>query len=220
MNIRSVPRAMSLGAATGILLLCVGLAVGGCDQQSTVAGEVLSADDRVLAHKFRSISGGELFVDSISEMHGVNIFNERGEYIYGRGTLNPKNNSRHAYNSEFGVPKFIRVVWRDGYETRDGGSTLNAGIYTGGNILGDYTVPVAARYPDELLDAVRAGKGELRLKIRIHEAGPLIGWDMQTPTSTELAGGDFREAEIVGGKVMRKGWYVHPKTRERIETDF
>jgi len=34
------------------------------------------------------------------------------------------------------------------------------------------------------------------------------------------AGGDFQEAYIYNGKVLRKGWYIHRKTGERIETDY
>jgi hypothetical protein len=34
------------------------------------------------------------------------------------------------------------------------------------------------------------------------------------------AGGDFREAEIFNGQVVRKGWYIHPKTKQRVELDF
>ena len=33
-------------------------------------------------------------------------------------------------------------------------------------------------------------------------------------------GGDFREAHIFNGQVIRKGWYIDPKTGQRIETDF
>jgi hypothetical protein len=36
----------------------------------------------------------------------------------------------------------------------------------------------------------------------------------------EAVGGDFREAEIVNGIAVRKGWYIDPKTGQKIETDF
>jgi hypothetical protein len=35
-----------------------------------------------------------------------------------------------------------------------------------------------------------------------------------------MAGGDFQEATVFNGKVLRKGWYIHPKTGQKIETDF
>jgi hypothetical protein len=35
-----------------------------------------------------------------------------------------------------------------------------------------------------------------------------------------MADGDFQEARIFNGQVIRKGWYIHPKTKQKIETDF
>lgn len=35
-----------------------------------------------------------------------------------------------------------------------------------------------------------------------------------------MAGGDFREAKIFNGKVVRPGWYIDKKTGQRIETDY
>jgi hypothetical protein len=187
-----------------------------------------SDEDKVLAHKFRGISGGELYVDAIKEKQCVNIFNEHGDYFYASSTLSLRNNSKHSYSSRFGVPKFIRVQWHEYCVATEASASVPHGMFTGGPVIGDYTVPVAARFPDELLDKVRAGKGELRLKIRLHDDGPLIGWDLQTGFGqTYYAGGDFREARWVYEDNVReprkhreKGWYIHPKTRQKIETDF
>jgi hypothetical protein len=75
--------------------------------------------------------------------------------------------------------------------------------------------------PDDLLDAMRRGVGGFRLKIRIHKDGPLIGWDLSRGFNLQyFAGGDFREADIENGKVLRKGWYIQPKTGQKIDTDF
>jgi hypothetical protein len=93
--------------------------------------------------------------------------------------------------------------------------------FYGGTVLGSYTVPVASRIPDDLLDAMREGVGGFGLKIRIHPDGPLIGWELSRGFNLQyFAGGDFREADIENGKVLRKGWYIHPKTGQKIETDF
>lgn len=105
--------------------------------------------------------------------------------------------------------------------------------------LGNYTVPVASRIPDALLDDLRRDpRGLFRLKIRLHEQGVLIGWDIERRPGFDLKkrdrfgeavyvapehsffGGDFREAKIINGKPVRKGWYIHPVTGQRIETDF
>ena len=117
----------------------------------------------------------------------------------------------------------------------------NNGNKTGmsGHLYGQWRVPVAERIPDDLLDDLRANpKGGMRIKFRFHPDGVLLGWDIQRrpgfdPNKRDewgeavyvgpvhsFAGGDFREAEIYNGKVVRKGWYIHPKTGQRIETDF
>ena len=76
-----------------------------------------------------------------------------------------------------------------------------------------------------LLEDKRRNGGGFRLKIRIHPDGPLIGWDLERGIGTgpdgskfHHAGGDFQGAYIYQGQVLRKGWFIHPKTGERIET--
>jgi hypothetical protein len=78
-----------------------------------------------------------------------------------------------------------------------------------------------------LLEAKRRDGGGFRLKVRIHPDRPLIGWGLErgmgsAPDGSKyhFAGGDFREADIYQGFVLRRGWYIHPKTGQRIETDF
>ena len=91
----------------------------------------------------------------------------------------------------------------------------------------NYTVPIASRIPESLLEDRRRNGGGFRLKIRIHPDGPLIGWDLERGVGTgpdgskfHHAGGDFQEAYIYNGKVLRRGWYIHPKTGQRFETDY
>ena len=142
----------------------------------------------------------------------------------------PRGNFIGSYRAEFGVPKFLRFEWRDKIEMEPDGALkrgLPDGSYYGGNILGNYTVPVASRIPDALLEDKRRNGGGFRLKIRIHPDGPLIGWDLERGVGTgpdgskfHHAGGDFQEAYIYNGKVLRKGWFIHPKTGQRIETDY
>lgn len=213
-------------------ILLLGLAgLVGCDQISEAmdldgSWAKLSDEDKALRRKFRGLRGGELIVDAFGEKHGVNIFDETGTVFYQSATLSAKNRSRHSYSANFGVPKTLRAEWRDRYlsstdpyEPPPPGYVPEA--YYGGKILGDYTVAVASRIPQEVLNAVRNKEGGFRLKIRLHDDGLLIGWDLATGfRQYALAGGDFREAEIENGKAVRKGWYIDPKTKERIETDF
>lgn len=102
-----------------------------------------------------------------------------------------------------------------------------------------YTRGIVSRIPDDLLEDLRRDpKGVLRLKLRIHPDTLLVGWDIERRPGFDLkkrdqfgeavyvapvhsfAGGDFREAKIFNGQAVRMGWYIHPKTGERIETDF
>jgi len=53
-------------------------------------------------------------------------------------------------------------------------------------IAGNYTVKIAKRIPDDLLDEVRARKGTLRLKIRVHPQGVLVGWDLRAGLASYL----------------------------------
>jgi hypothetical protein len=70
------------------------------------------------------------------------------------------------------------------------------------------------------------------------DQGTLFGWDIQRRPAYDpkqhsqngepdnvapehsFVGGDFREAEIINGKLVRKGWYIDRRTGQKIETDF
>lgn len=186
-----------------------------------------SGNNAALRQKFRGMSGGELVVDAFGQKEAVTILDERGRVFFTRGTVSPRNQSAYAYGAEFGVPVTLRVTWRRQGEEVGGvvqkpiQVTSQHGVYEGGIVAGDYTVPVAERIPEDLLEAMRKGVGGFRLKIRIHPDGLLIGWDLSRGFNLQyFAGGDFREADIENGKVVRPGWYIHPKTGQKIETDF
>ncbi|ENO77006.1 hypothetical protein [Thauera sp. 63] len=186
----------------------------------------MSAEDEALKRKFRGLKGGQLRVDSLFIVRGLNIFDEHGWLFFSAaGMTPPRGNFIGSYGAEFGVPKFLRVEWRDpASEYRAEGRD---GAFLGGAVIANHTIPVASRIPDALLEGKRRNGGGFRLKIRIHPDGPLIGWDLERGQGTapdgskfHHAGGDFQEAYIYNGKVLRKGWYTHPRSGERIETDF
>jgi len=214
-----------LGAAA---LLC---SLPACSQYEDALREqaglpALSDQQRHLRRKFRGMNGGQLVVDAFGKKEGVLIVDERGRRFYGRAVVSPRNQSKHAYGAEFGVPISLRATWRRNAEEVNGVipnpiHVTQYDTYEGGVVVGDYTVPVAERIPDDLLDAMRKDVGGFRLKLRLHDDGLLVGWDLSRGFNLQyFAGGDFREADIENGKVVRKGWYIHPKTGERIETDF
>lgn len=214
-------------AAGGLLLSACG---HGGKRTAAEPARPLNAEDAFLKHKFRGLEGGQLRVDSLFYVQGLNIFDENGDLFFATAGMTPPHRSSSSYGADFGVPKLLRVEWRDKIEMESRGALkrgLPGGAFYGGKTLGDYTVPVASRIPESLLEDKRRNGGGFRLKIRIHPDGPLIGWDLERGVGTgpdgsryHHAGGDFQEAYIYNGKVLRKGWYIHPRTGQRIETDY
>ena len=175
-------------------------------------------EDVRLRKKFHGIHGGVLRLDATPPKHGVTITSETGRSISAPSTLGPKNVGNQTYtDSSMPIPKAVRATWREGDYKYQG-----QGVWTGGIVIGDYTVPVAERIPDDVLDYIRKDGGALRLKIRLHDTGVLIGWDieMRLPIPNlpsdyhgarnyleyRIPGGDFREAQIFNGKVIDPGW--------------
>lgn len=221
-----VRRALLIAASGAFLNACS----FGAKRTPAEPARPLSAEDEQLKRKFQGLRGGQLRVDSLFQVEGLNIFDEDGYLFFAHSRLTPPDGRiTSSYGADFGVPKFLRFEWRDKIEMEPRGALkrgLPDGAYYGGNILGNYTVPVASRIPDALLEDKRRNGGGFRLKIRIHPDGPLIGWDLERGVGTgpdgskfHHAGGDFQEAYIYQGEVLRKGWFIHPKTGQRIETD-
>lgn len=199
-----------------------------------------------LQKKFHGIYGVVLRLDATSRKHGITITNERGRYVSAPGGLGPKSVGNQTYTDiSFPIPKAVRATWREGkFEQKPGG-----GGWNGGTIIGDYTVPVAERIPDSILDYIRSTRRDpfvagqdandgsdvmgraigraLRLKIRLADNAVLIGWDVEERIQTKygigleyrMPGGDFQEAKIFNGAVVRKGWYID-KNGQKIETDY
>lgn len=221
-----VRRALLIAAGSLLLSACG----HGGKRTAAEPARPLNAEDAFLKHKFRGLEGGQLRVDSLFYVQGLNIFDENGDLFFATAGMTPPHRANLSFGADFGVPKLLRVEWRDKIEKEPDGA-LKRGLpgraFYGGKTLGDYTVPVASRIPESLLEDKRRNGGGFRLKIRIHPDGPLIGWDLERGVGTgpdgsryHHAGGDFQEAYIYNGKVLRKGWYIHPRTGQRIETDY
>jgi hypothetical protein len=190
---------------------------------------------RGLNYKFRGAYSGQIVADAFGNMKDcVVMYDDKGNVFYQSGGLSLKNRSIYE-QGRMRTPVTLRVIWRAANDSKCRMDNQTR-IFEGGTLIGDYTVPVASRIPDELLDAVREGKGRLRLKIRVSDEGPLIGWDIEQlspfyneveakrgvyfPSVFAMAGGDFREAGVSNGKRVRQGWYINKKTGQKIETDF
>lgn len=119
----------------------------------------------------------------------------------------------------YGLPKWVRVTWREG-KIIQRYDPVTKSQWTGGTIIGDYTVEVASRIPQEVLEYVSQGKGRaIRLAFCMMDDGVLLAWSVQERNGhLSLHGGDFRDAERYNGKVLRKGWYID-KSGEKIEVN-
>lgn len=187
-------------------------------------------DHSDLAYKFRGIRGVVIRTDAIGEKRYVTIVSETNRRIESPSLLSPKNNSILSFSGgALPVPKTVHTTWREGdvkYErplSPDKMRTIGPLSWMGGTIVGDYTIEVASRIPDSVLDSIRKEGGALRLKFRLKDDGVLLGWDIEHPgggiSRYSMAGGDFREAYIFNGKVVDSGWYID-KNGQKIETDF
>jgi hypothetical protein len=230
-----------------VLLPLIFLSQWACSQQEAEPRKPstpLSAEDAALQHKFRGVHGGELRVDSMFDTHSVVIINADTGYLFniGTGSFGPSGSSVSSYGgnvkwNRLPLPKHLRMMRYPEDARYLGRDKFSVPRYEGEPIV-DVTVPVAARIPQDALDDIRKHGGGLRLKLRIHPETLLVGWDVarmpgydpkkQTypgiPDAVETqyssVGGDFREAKIFNGQVVRLGWYIDKKTGRKIETDF
>jgi hypothetical protein len=182
-----------------------------------------AADRRDSRSRFNAI-GVVLVIDAVPnvEMEGVVFYDEAGRKFYGKSTLSRRNRDILAIGGAR-IPITARVVWREDAKPiwgKTGGTDYE------GRIVGEYTIPIADRIPDDVLEDIRRRGGNLRLKFRLKPDGVMFGWDIERDgTGTgyvskfDMPGGDFKEARIYNGKPVEPGWYVGPDGR-RVEVDY
>jgi hypothetical protein len=199
-----------------------------------------SDEDTALRSRFKGIKGGELRVDGLVPTGPVALFLENGRVFQRKSGYGPRGGTTSSYGGSGAgdslvVPKTLRMI-----RYAEGSRPVNLTtpfVAFDGAVVADVTVPVASRIPDEALDTARRFGGGMRLKLRLTHETILVGWDvinypdfqpgkrdqfgvlLTGPAVYHAVGGDFREAEIVNGKAVRKGWYIDPKTGQKIETD-
>jgi hypothetical protein len=189
--------------------------------------------DEELAWRFRGIRGGQLVVRAYGNVLPTVVFSFDGanSYEIGRQT-GLQGGSISSYGSRgLAVPKLVRMVvhqsdarHRDVYP-----HDPNQHLRLTGPAVKDVIVECANRYPLELLDAVRAGEGGLRIKIAATSEKPLIAWDLEYThregnyvsmiPRVKMAGGDFVDSVVIDGKLISKGWYIDPVTNQKVEAD-
>jgi hypothetical protein len=219
-------------------LVLVGLSgVSACAQSVSQSASRMSAEaEQVRMNRFQGVSGAEWTLSSVHALRWIEILNQDGRYVDAAAATYPGSRSRFSINN---IPVRLKITWRE----QDPNNPVYSGnrneSWSGGKITGSFEIPVADRIPDELLDDLRRDpKGSLRIKVRLHRDGVLLGWDIERRPGYDrnkrdiygeaayvgpvhsFASGDFREAEIFNGNPVRMGWYIHPKTGQRIETPY
>jgi hypothetical protein len=228
-------RRLLLGTAASALM-------AGCRGTLAVAGAPLTPEDiryRESNERMFRKFGRPGFVFVVDAMEGqkflgVEFFAEHaGREFYGINEQPPQTRIMIPISSP--PPERVRIVWRDSSVLK---FMTDLGMRYAGNIVGNEILEVGTRVPQELIDDLKREPGSLRLKFRMSDQGTLFGWDIQRrpefdPKGRDLhgeaayaalvhsfAGGDFREAKILDGKPVRKGWYIDKRTGQTIETDF
>lgn len=163
--------------------------LGGCRAAMSGAGQRVSAD------RFKGI-GLVLVTDAVTgaEMLGVEFYADgSSRRFYSSATLRKGNRSIMAYPGGR-VPEQVRVIWHDSNKIVGRPDNPSVDTYAG-RVVGDFTISVASRIPDEVLREIRSRGGALRLKFRLKPDGVLFGWDIERPgggiSKFEMPGGDF-----------------------------
>lgn len=231
-------RRTSLIALSGVLTGCYRAAV--IARSSETLEKKSTDEDKALAYKYRGIRGGELRVDALVRMPPTALHRPNGQlFNIGTGSFRPGKSDISSYGGttrgdQLVVPEYLRMM------RYAEGSKRNLNDFAppayNGDLVYETTVPIAPRIPDAVLDRVRRYNGSLTLKLRLTLDTILVGWEVKNGRSypfkldkdgyayetdeDTLPGGDFREAKRFNGKIVRKGWYIDPKTAQRVETDF
>ena len=106
-------------------------------------------------------------------MRDVVLYDDQGQQFYAKSLVSRRTREIMGFSGS-GIPRAIRAVWREGAHYDYSHAT-----WYGGTVLGDYTIPVAERIPDDVLADIRAKGGGLRLKFRLKPDGVLFGWDIE-----------------------------------------
>ena len=134
-----------------------------------------------------------LVVDAVpgAEIRGVVFYDDRGAMIYAKSLVARRTREIMALGSPR-IPLTVRVLWREG-----AGWDAARKRWNEGTIAGDYTIPIAERIPDAVINDIRLRGGGLRLKFRLKPDGVLFGWDIQRSDGAlsrfDMPGGDFLE---------------------------
>jgi hypothetical protein len=192
MNMRRISTKRELCGALALLSVLTG-----CNAMGRVPSSAPQLTD---AQRRLKEVGLVLVVDAVpgAEMLGVEFFADGSDRrFYAKSRMVQRNREIMAFPVSV-VPDRVRVMWRD--SSKIVGRPDNPSVNTyAGNILGDYTFPIASRIPDDVVKEIRKNGGGLRLKFRLKPDGVLFGWDIERFSGGlprhSMPGGDFLETE-------------------------
>lgn len=146
--------------------------------------------------RFRGI-GLIMVVDAVpdADLRGVKFYDDRNIELYSSAVVAKRNRGIMPFPNRR-VPLTVRVQWRENPKAVWG---KMGGIEYEGPIAGDYTIPIAERIPEAVLQDIRRNGGGLRLKFRLKPDGVLFGWDIERDgggiSKFDLPSGDFLETK-------------------------
>jgi hypothetical protein len=104
---------------------------------------------------------------------GVEALTDAGNRLFGPSTLTHRNPGTSSMASaKMSFPRRARITWRE--------NTEPGKYWTTGTVVGDYTVEVLSRLPDELFSQVKAGpRRAIVLWFRLADDGVQFAWEIQ-----------------------------------------
>ena len=127
-----------------------------------------------------------------SEKEGVSALTDAGNSLFGKSILDVRSGgtSTSGGGTNMSFPRWVRVTWRK--------NTVAGERWTTGTVVGDYTIEVLSRIPDEVFRYVAAAPGRvIKLIFRIKDDGVLLAWEVQETSPRghswvfKMHGGDF-----------------------------
>lgn len=142
---------------------------------------VYTEEEKQRLYKFRGVEGGQWVLSSVHELRWIEIRNQDDRVIDAPAGVSPGSRSRFSLSS---IPIRLKVIWREQDPNNPIYSGKRGEEWSGGKIIASFEIPVADRIPDALLDDLRRDpRGGLRIKIRLHREGVLLGWDIARVTT-------------------------------------